>query len=246
MENFISCFCFSIYMKKRYLLLVLVLLFIGGCEEVKFSPDSAEDILSLEKIDESNQVNFFGDFSFRDINGGEGTVRIEKEVLEIDVPSYAVYGISATGTYFLMEKNSFARIVLVDMDNMEWLVFGSDFLFLEGSGEFENFCDETCYFEEPIFVKEIRVEGIDASLIIDEISYLGSDTKQNLGRLRESQYDYKLSKLREKIESKSLTWSAGETSVSKKYYRDLKKLFIGNELANLNGFLYYKGGVFEL
>jgi subtilisin family serine protease len=39
MENFISCFCFIICMKKRYLLLVLVLLFIGGCEEVKFSPE---------------------------------------------------------------------------------------------------------------------------------------------------------------------------------------------------------------
>ncbi len=234
-------------MKKGILLLFFVLLVIGGCESVELSPSlSEEDSFSLEKVDNVKPVGSFSDFSLRDIDWGEDTVRIEKEVLDIEVPSYAVYGVSASGTYYLTGKNSFARIVLIDMNNVEWLIFGSDFLFLEGSGDFENFCDETCYFEEPIFVKEIRVEGIDSSLIVDGINYLGSDTRQKLDKLRESQYDYKLSSLREKIDSKSLTWTAGETSVSKKYYRDLKKLFIGNELANLNGFLYYKGGVFEL
>ena len=246
MENFISCFCFNIYMKKRYLLLVLVLLLVGGCEEVKESPSfNEEDLFSLKEIDNVKPVGSFSDFSLRDIEG-KHPVGIEKEVLDIDVPSYEVYGVSASGTYFLSGKNSFARIILVDINNVEWLIFGSDFLFLEGSGEFENFCDETCYFEEPIFVKEIRVEGIDSSLIVDYINYLGMDTRQKLDKLRGSQYDYKLSKLTEMIDSKSLTWTAGETTVSKKYYRDLKKLFIGNELANLNGFLYYKGGIFEL
>ena len=234
-------------MKKGILLLFFVLLVIGGCESVELSPSlSEEDSFSLEKVDNVKPVGSSSDFSLRDIDWGEDTVRIEKEVLDIEVPSYAVYGVSASGTYYLTGKTSFARIVLIDMNNVEWLIFGSDFLFLEGSGDFENFCDETCYFEEPIFVKEIRVEGIDSSLIVDGINYLGSDTRQKLDKLRESQYDYKLSSLREKIDSKSLTWTAGETSVSKKYYRDLKKLFIGNELANLNGFLYYKGGVFEL
>ena len=57
MERFISCFYFNICMKKRYLLLVLVLLIVSGCEEGKFSPKKNEisDFPELVLTDEPIQ-----------------------------------------------------------------------------------------------------------------------------------------------------------------------------------------------
>jgi len=61
MENFISCFCFNIYMKKRYLFLVLVLLLVSGCEEVKFSPEEIPYGINIDVKDtfyEGEKIRF--------------------------------------------------------------------------------------------------------------------------------------------------------------------------------------------
>ena len=172
------------------------------------------------------------------------TIKINKQDLNFEVPIYPIYGASISGNYFLQNKNSFVRVILIDSDNLEWMIFGTDLLFLEGSDSFENICDETCIFDNPIIIKEIRVEGIDSSLLLNDISFKTTKSFEKSNILKEKQYDFKLNKLQNRVKSKS--WSAGETSVSKLLYRDLKKLFMGNELANLRGFQYYKGGIFVL
>ena len=249
-------------MKKRLdiLIVIVLVLFISGCEvELQKSPRGVDiknnPSFSLENIDK--EIKFSNDKNFlletkkeiktdEDKGGILSGVEIEKEYIDLDLPKESVYGVSISGRYVLFRNNAFARVVLVDSDDVEWLIFGTDLLFLEGSDNFENVCDETCVFDKPIIIKEIRVEGTDSNLFLNEINYKTSKSSEKANVLKEKQYDIKLQRLQNEINSKSLSWTAGETSVSKKYYRDLKKLFIGNELANLRGFQYYKGGVFKL
>jgi hypothetical protein len=249
--------------KIIYLLVVLVsLVFLtSGCDDiVKKSPTKTSinnnphfSLESIEKeVEFSFSKEFLLDFKERQEVGKKLQdepfigVKINKENIGINIPKKPIYGVSISGRYTLFNKDSFARVILVDSDDVEWLIFGTDFLFLEGSDVLDNVCDETCVFDKPIIIKEIRVEGTDSNLFLNQINYKTSKSSEKANILKERQYDVKLQRLQNEINSKSLSWTAGETSVSKKYYRDLKKLFIGNELANLNGFQYYKGGVFKL
>jgi hypothetical protein len=258
-----------------FVVLILIIFFISGCELIKEDPllskklDIPESLevewqytninkneFSLESIDKEVKFDYPKNFLLefketQEINKDSkkepfGDIKIIKESLEVDIPKELVYGVSVSGRYMLFNKNSFARAILVDSDNLEWLIFGTDLLFLEGSNSFEKVCDETCVFDKPLSVKEIRVEGIDSSLLLDSIGFKTTKSSEKADVLRERQHDIKLQRLQDEISSKSLTWAAGDTSVSKLLYRDLKKLFIGNELANLNGFQYYKGGIFKL
>ena len=237
-----------------------MVLFISGCEvELQKSPGESNinnnPSFSLQNADKNIKFSTSKNFLLetkKEIKTDESKeallsgIEIEKESIELDLPKEAVYGVSVSGGYVLFGNNAFARVVLVDSDDVEWLIFGTDLLFLEGSDVFDNVCDETCVFDKPIIIKEIRVEGTDSNLFLNQINYKTSKSSEKANVLKERQYDIKLQRLQNEINSKSLSWTAGETSVSKKYYRDLKKLFIGNELANLNGFQYYKGGVFKL
>jgi len=231
----------------------------SGCQqEIKRSPELSnqfESYFSLEKSDESTEVSYSKDFSFsfeeekeweeaKEKNEFVG-IKIKKEVLDVDLPKGPIYGVSVSGFYELRGKTAFARIVLVDSNNVEWLIFGTDFLFLDGIGDFTNVCDETCVFENPVKINEIRIEGYNSRMTIIDMNFEESASKRRVDTLRGEQYVVRFDKLQDKIEAESLTWQAGETSVSKLMYRDLKKLFMGNELANLNGFQYYKGGIFK-
>ncbi len=247
-------------MKKVLTLKLLILIIlISGCEEIQRSPNPEiynNGVFSLSSIDESKEVSYFNDFSFsfeeeqeylNSLETEEITpIRIKKDPLKFAIPRTSIMGISISGTYGLPNKNSFARVILVDSTNKEWLILGTDLLFLEDFGDFENICDETCNFEIPITIKEIRTEGYNSILEINSINLKKSEQRKSTSNSKEEQYEAKLLRLQEKISSESLTWTAGETSVSKLPYRELKKLFIGSELGNLNGFQYYKGGVFVL
>jgi len=58
--------------------------------------------------------------------------------------------------------------------------------------------------------------------------------------------DKTLAETKTRIKQQKLKWTAGETSVSKMSHENKKRLFGGEIPKNLNGFEYYKSGVFEL
>jgi hypothetical protein len=251
-------------MVRKYwlVILTLIVLVISGCnkdlsgeaKKVALNDALAKDTpgefryFSLEKSDESTELTYSKDFTFifeeekeweQSVEkDGFAGIKIKKDILTVGLPKEPIYGVSTSGFYSLYGETAFIRVVLVDSEDVEWLIFGTDLLFLDGSADFQNICDETCAFDNPVEVKEIRVEGYNARIILDSFDFLQTKSRQDFDELREEQYSVKLHVLQNKIQTKDLTWQAGETSISKLLYRDLKKKFIGNELANLNGFQY--------
>ncbi len=175
--------------------------------------------------------------------------------LKLDNP---IIALSVTGNATLISKAGLIRIILVDSENKEYLVYEMDNLLANNSKniDFEVICEETCVFEEPITPKFIKIQAEDATLTISNINTLSEsksftevkDLKSYKQQTLKSQNQAKI----KNYNSAQSSWTAGETSVSKLSYEEKKKLFrsedgtIPEYLPNLQGFLNYKGGIFTL
>ena len=185
---------------------------------------------------------------------------LETRILNIDKP---IYNFSISGSLTLNQENSFWRVVLVDKNKKEYLVYEAYPLTVsQKSFSFTNTCEETCALEG-IIPDTLRVEGYAANWNIsgtpyaDDYQQLSSQIK-SLGieksreNLKQEKDNSKINKINQQIKAKGLKWIAGETSVSKLTYEQKKKLFSNpdgtpvDKLPNLQGFEYYKGGIFEI
>ncbi|MCP3683472.1 MAG: hypothetical protein GY861_12365 [bacterium] len=177
--------------------------------------------------------------------------------------SGTVSGLTFSGDIQFYSDSSFIRLLLVDTNENEYLIYET-YPLIADSNKFEvnNICEETCVLDS-VSPSSIRIELEDARINIKGISY--SDSFQKLtvsakssgvayerNRLKEAQDDYKIQKLNERIKEKDMKWVAGETSVSALSYEEKKDLFRDAEgvapesLPNLQGFEYYTGGIFEV
>ncbi|OGY51220.1 MAG: hypothetical protein A3J65_02725 [Candidatus Buchananbacteria bacterium RIFCSPHIGHO2_02_FULL_45_11b] len=166
--------------------------------------------------------------------------------------------LSVSGKITLASGAGLARIVLVDKNQKEYLVYESYSLLADKkSFKIDNICEETCLLDS-VNPDYLRIEVVDANLKLDKVHYATSagaksgDVETQRKSLKSSQDSYKIKQINEQIKAKKMKWTAGETSVSKMSYADKKKLFISqdgtpvSELPDLQGFEYYKGGIFEL
>ena len=176
------------------------------------------------------------------------TYRKDEEILlEYNKP---VSSLLFSGGGEILSPAGYARLILIDDNDNEYLIFGSDFMILDEKFSMDNICEETCNLGE-VKIKEIRVELFDAEIHINKIR-IQSTNSPTINKLKtkeemeDGQQNIKISKWNERITEKNLKWVAGETSVSGLGYADKKKLFIGNKLANLQGFEYYVGGIFTV
>lgn len=109
----------------------------------------------------------------------------------------------------------------------------------------EHFCMETCVLP---FVStfSIRFEAKGSTRIrIDTIHYVDEPIDADPDELRRKQN----AKIIERLNEKDLGWVVGETSVSNLTYAQKKRLsgiaVEGNKVVDLQGFEYYRGGIFE-
>lgn len=172
--------------------------------------------------------------------------------------SGSVNGFSISGSILLNSGKALVRVILVDKNQNEYLVYEA-YPLITDEMEFQisDACEETCALEN-IEPESLRIQLVDAMIEIDSLHYDDLLLPRNAipalrafqEDLRAEQNAYKIEKLNENIEKKGLRWIAGETSVSGLSYEDKKKLFGAGEprddLPNLQGFLYYKGGIFEI
>lgn len=174
-----------------------------------------------------------------------------------------VYKLTVSGKVNLSKPNSLARVVLIDNQQNEYLVYEAyPLISSQGSFSFGNACEETCLLDG-VTPASLRIEGENASLTITNVSTLNnrsqiSSQAKTKGvaveseRLRQAKVQSKITKMQTKIPQLDLKWTAGETSVSNLTYAQKKKLFSNPDgtpvikLPNLQGFEYYKGGVFEI
>lgn len=158
---------------------------------------------------------------------------------------------SISGTTKISDYESYARIILIDQDNNEYLIYEISYPFdFSESIDFTEECFETCYLE-PITPKNIRVESYKTDFNLDTLTYSRKGQKLDMQVLKQSKEDEKESRLNKKInllnkeiKDKGQKWVAGDTPIARLSYSEKKDLFDG-ELPNLYGFEYYIGGIFE-
>ncbi len=166
-----------------------------------------------------------------------------------------IYGLSINAKVNLISDNSLARVILVSGENEHLVYEGYPAMINKGLITVNNFCEETCVLDGIKF-DSLKIQIENATIDLRSISFinsyneLDSSVKSNgiatfNKEIKEKQDKFKIKKINEK----KLQWIAGETTVSGFSYQEKKRLFGVGEidaLPNLQGFEYYKGGVFEI
>ncbi|MFH1191952.1 MAG: C1 family peptidase [bacterium] len=151
----------------------------------------------------------------------------------------------------LNNATSSIRVILVDNKSNEYLVYEAYPLITDNNLAVSNACAETCDLNG-ITPTNLKIQIIDASLKIKNISIIMTQKKiRNRSEINKVEQT-KIKKMNAQIKKTGKKWIAGETSISKLSYAEKKKLFVKedgapmDELPNLQGFEYYKGGIFEI
>lgn len=189
------------------------------------------------------------------------SVKLNKTISEDETISLGdigkIYGLSINAKVNLISDNSLVRAVLVSGED-EYLVYeGYPAIINKGQIVINNFCEETCALDG-IKPDSLKIQIENATLNLRSINFINSYGELETAlkskgivsfnkEIKEKQDKLKIKKINEKKSS----WVAGETSVSGFSYQEKKGLFgIGegenDVLPNLQGFEYYKGGVFEI
>ncbi len=165
-------------------------------------------------------------------------------------PDEKVSAVLASGSVEITDELGYGRIILVDSEGNEHLVFSSDELALgAGNHSFTDICSETCELDD-VAVAKIKTELANATISIERIDYAQEKKRANAEfdsikeQKKEQQLNEKIRLFNKRIEKNNEKWVAGETSVAKLSYAEKKAMF-GGTLPNLYGFEYYKGGIFS-
>jgi len=174
------------------------------------------------------------------------------------LPAKPIYSLSVSGNWSISKSDGYARIILTDNSNKQYLVYEAAGPFDSGNSSFTNICQETCALDG-IIPSKITTEISGASIKIISISTAEDKTllkpealqmgpKAYQQQITQSQQQTKLTKVQEYITKNNLRWTAGATSVSKYSFEEKRKLFgiTGAEtLPNTQGFEYYEEGIFD-
>ncbi|MFH1642765.1 MAG: C1 family peptidase [Nanoarchaeota archaeon] len=170
-----------------------------------------------------------------------------------------IYSLTIDADISMLSLNSLVRVLLLDENENEYLLLEAYPLIMgEGSVSVNGICEETCALSG-IVPASLKIQVIDSTLKVNHVSYTESENELNanaqaLGALeymqglRSEQNDHKIRKLNEKIADEGMIWTAGDTEVSRLSYEEKKRLFANplEELPNLQGFEYYKSGIFNI
>ena len=183
----------------------------------------------------------------------------EERPLHINKP---VYSMSISGDIVFDSRKSLLRVILLDNNQAEYLVYESyPLISTSNSFTIDRACQETCVLDG-VVPAIIRIEGYDTRFDIKSILFSDSLSDLNLPggkagmaaervRIAGEQESSKIQILNEQINKKGMKWIAGENAISRMTYAQKKRLFRKpdgtpvNMLPNLQGFEYYSGGIFE-
>ncbi|MFA5349189.1 MAG: C1 family peptidase [Candidatus Paceibacterota bacterium] len=159
-----------------------------------------------------------------------------------------IYSLYVSGSRTISKTDGYARIILIDKNGKQYLVYEAIGPYDSKISDFDRSCQEACSLNG-ITPKELKVEVLGASIKINDI-FIAEDKNSVLtAKSAQQSSSEKLSKIQEYIRKNNLGWTAGETSVSRMSYEQKRKLLgvvDGKEMPNIQGFEYYKGGVFEI
>lgn len=163
-------------------------------------------------------------------------------------------GLSLNGTINLKSTDGIIRVVLVDSDDKEYLVFEANVALYEIGKDIEivNACRETCAFASSVKPIKVKVKTENATIAIKSLNPI-TPSSSNHGTAKYSMA-FKtsnvtaLSMVQATVKKNNLPWVAGETGVSGYTYAEKKRILNipeDQDLPNLKGFEYYKSGIFS-
>jgi hypothetical protein len=157
-----------------------------------------------------------------------------------------VYGLSLSGSVTLNSDTSMIRIILVDDQFNEYLVYEAyKYISPTSPFSFSNECDETCY-SNGFAPYSLQIQVYDASIDLDFLN-LGSSYAPNAEEQQEQAKQtlelQKVANINSDIYQHNMLWFADTNSVSQMSYQQKKSLFGDNY--NMLGMDYYVGGLYD-
>jgi PKD repeat protein len=157
-----------------------------------------------------------------------------------------IYGLSVSATVQLPEENSVVRIILIDQNFDEHLVYEVYPLISSSSTvTIDDLCEETAVLDG-IKAQALRFEITNATVMLDHFTYAAkapqsTDIKKIKKEKKQAQNEDKIKKINQNLAQKGQHWVAGKTSVSELSYAEKKKLYGNSNFPP--GFEYYSGGI---
>ncbi len=175
----------------------------------------------------------------------------------------AVVGVALTGTVRLASKRSMVRVVLIDDQQKEYLVYETyPLLASAATFKLESGCRETCALPPTVPVT-LKIELVEASVDIEAVienrappkesarADMAAQMQQQAEQIKKEQDAQIVDVLNNHIKAQGLRWTAGETSLSRLSFAERERLVacVTSGLGagpNLQGAEFYKGGIFEV
>jgi hypothetical protein len=183
----------------------------------------------------------------------------EIQIATLDIPvRQFISGLAISGDFRLNGKRSLVRVILIDNQSKEHLVYEAFPLITPGSmpdgGKFHisDACQESCVVDD-LLPASLRIELVSASISLTTIDFISSGLQKRSPaevvskreKIRSAQAREIIDRLNMQLMIAGLKWVADATPISKLRYAEKKKLFGYRGVPNLQGFEYYRGGVFE-
>lgn len=181
------------------------------------------------------------------------TQTISKDsTLAIDI-STPIYGLSISGTSIAVNDNSLIRVVLRGTNGREFLVYEANNLLLsDASNSFFNVGFETLSLDG-IIPDSLLLYVTEGSFMLDRLHYTTTPPTQkarsvpslSTSERRILQAEAIVEQMNENLRSQKKMWRAGITDIALMSYEEKKTLW-GNDIPNLHGLEYYRGGIINL
>ena len=174
------------------------------------------------------------------------TLTESKEILPFGEKNAKIYGLSVSAGIALNTEQSVVRIILVDKNYKEYLVYET-YPLLEPASEFsvEEICEETAVLNG-VKAHAVRIEITDATVKLESISYTtaiisGTNSEKLKKEKKQGQNEEKINRINKNLLERGMSWVAGPTEVSELTYEERKQLY--GQSTFPAGFEYYAGGV---
>jgi len=160
--------------------------------------------------------------------------------------SVPVYSLSFSGGVNLLSDSSLVRVVLIDTDGNQYMIFESyPLITLSNTFDTLGAADETAFLNG-VVCDSLHIDIINAFLEADSLK-LDTAYIPNVPQLQaQAKWNHdsvKIDIMNQRIEEENMYWRAGRTYVSDLFFDQRESLTGGTK--NLEGFEYYRGGIFE-
>lgn len=191
-------------------------------------------------------------------NYGRATAQLQTATLDIPLQG-TLSSLAVSGEIQLRGQRSLVRVIMTDDKLNDYLVYEayplitSGVLPKGGITSIRSGCQETCVLPG-VRPTTLRIELVSASITISALDVTSPSATASTPtavaskrkEIQAAQEKEIVATLNQQIRAAGLKWVAGPTPISRLSYAEKKKLFRDQIVPNLQGFEYYKGGIFEL